>query len=301
VREMKIELNDILDNIYAGVYYVDQNRKIKYWNKEAEEITGFSEEEVVGKHCYNNILQHVDDQGINLCHNGCPLHATMEDDQKREVDVYLHHKDGQRVPVTIRTVPLKNEQNKIVGAVELFFKNIKVKSLEEKIAELKQENHRDKLTEINNRKYLEKILDEIVGREDIDKENIAFCFLDVDDFKYINDNYGHLVGDRILSMIAKTLKNNLRDADKAFRWGGDEFALLLFDIKNNEQLIKLLERLKLLVNESFIEYRQEKINVTMSFGATKLSKNDSIESLTQKSDNNMYESKKQGKNIITVT
>ena len=298
---MKIELNDILDNIYAGVYYVDQNRKIKYWNKEAEEITGFSEEEVVGKHCYNNILQHVDDQGTNLCHNGCPLHATMEDGKKREANVYLHHKDGQRIPVTIRTVPLKNEQNKIVGAVELFFKNIKVKSLEEKIAELKQENHRDKLTEINNRKYLEKILDEIVGREDIDKENIAFCFLDVDDFKYINDNYGHLVGDRILSMIAKTLKNNLRDADKAFRWGGDEFALLLFDIKNNEQLIKLLERLKLLVNESFIEYRQEKINVTMSFGATKLSKNDSIESLTQKSDNNMYESKKQGKNIITVT
>jgi len=298
---MKIDLNDILDNIYGGVYYVDQKRKIKYWNKEAEKITGFSKEEVIGKHCYDNILQHVNDEGINLCHNGCPLHASMEDNIKREADVYLHHKDGQRVPVTIRTVPLKNEQNKIVGAVELFFKNIKVKSLEEKIAELKQENHRDKLTEINNRKYLEKILDEIVGREDIDKENIAFCFLDVDDFKYINDNYGHLVGDRILSMIAKTLKNNLRDADKAFRWGGDEFALLLFDIKNNEQLIKLLERLKLLVNESFIEYRQEKINVTMSFGATKLSKNDSIESLTQKSDNNMYESKKQGKNIITVT
>ncbi|MGM0499054.1 MAG: diguanylate cyclase [Bacillota bacterium] len=298
---MKIDLNDILDNIYGGVYYVDQNRKIKYWNKEAEEITGFSKKEVIGKHCYDNILQHVDDQGTNLCHNGCPLHSTMEDGQKREVNVYLHHKDGQRVPVTIRTVPLKNEKNEIVGAAELFFKNIKMKSLEEKINELKQENHRDELTEINNRKYLEKILAEIVERDDIKKDDIAFCFLDVDDFKYINDNFGHLVGDKILSMIAKTLKNNLRDSDKAFRWGGDEFALLLFDINNNKKLFKLLERLKLLINESFINHKQEKLSVTMSFGATKLSKNDTIESLTKRADNNMYESKKQGKNFITVS
>lgn len=297
---MKIDLNDILDNIYGGVYYVDQNRKIRYWNKEAEEITGFSKAEVIGKHCYDNILQHVDDQGTNLCHNGCPLHATMEDGKKREVNVYLHHKDGQRIPVTIRTVPLKDEKNEIVGAVELFLKNIKMKSLEEKINELKQENHRDKLTEINNRKYLEKILAEIVERNDIKKDDIAFYFLDVDDFKYINDNYGHLVGDRILAMIANTLKNNLRDADKAFRWGGDEFALLLFDINNNKKLFKLLERLKLLINESFINHKQEKLSVTMSFGATKLSKKDTIESLTKRADNNMYESKKQGKNQITV-
>ncbi len=297
---MKIDLNDILDNIYGGVYYVDQNRKIKYWNKEAEEITGFSKAEVIGEHCHDNILQHVDDKGTNLCNNGCPLHATMEDGKKREVNVYLHHKDGQRVPVTIRTVPLKNEKNEIVGAAELFLKNIKMKSLEEKINELKQENHRDELTEINNRKYLEKVLAEIIGRDNISKDSIAFCFLDVDDFKYINDNYGHLVGDRILSMIANTLKNNLRDADKAFRWGGDEFALILFDIKNNKYLKNLLERIRLLINESFIEHKHEKINVTMSFGSTKICKNDTIESLTKRADKNMYESKKQGKNQITV-
>lgn len=298
---MKIDLIDILDNIYGGVYYVDQNRKIEYWNKEAEEITGFSKAEVMGKYCYDNILQHVNDEGSNLCHDGCPLSATMKDGQKREVNVYLHHKDGQRVPITIRTVPLKNEKNEIVGAVELFLENIRMKSLEEKINELKQENHRDKLTEINNRNYLEKILTEIIEQNDINKENIAFCFLDVDDFKYINDNYGHLVGDRILSMIAKTLKNNLRDADKAFRWGEDEFALILFDIDNNKNLKKLLERIKLLINKSFIEYNQKKINVTMSFGATKFSQDDTIETLTKKADNNMYESKKQGKNQITVS
>ncbi|MGM0446356.1 MAG: diguanylate cyclase [Bacillota bacterium] len=298
---MKIDLNDILDNIYGGVYYVDKNRKIKYWNNEAEEISGFNKEEVIDKHCYDNILQHVNDDGINLCEDGCPLDATINDGKKREASVYLHHKQGQRVPVTIRVVPLKNKNNEIVGAVELFFKNIKMKSLEEKINELKKENYNDELTGINNRKYLEDILDKILLQQDIEKNNIAFCFLDIDDFKFINDNYGHLIGDNILSMVAKTIKNNVRPADKAFRWGGDEFALILFDIDNEKQLQQLLNRLKLLINDSFINYEQEKLNVTMSFGATKIRENDTIKSLTKRADDNMYESKKRGKDVITVS
>ena len=298
---MKIDLNDILDNIYGGVYYVDKNRRIKYWNKEAEEITGFTKEEVIGKHCYDNILQHVNDEGVNLCQDGCPLDATINDGKKREATVYLHHKQGQRVPVTIRVVPLKNDKNEIIGAVELFLENLKMKSLEEKINELKKENYNDELTGISNRRYLEDILDKILSQQDIEKNNIAFCFLDVDDFKFINDKYGHLIGDNILSMVAKTLKNNVRPSDKAFRWGGDEFALILFDIDNEKQLHQLLNRLKLLINDSFINYEQEKLNITMSFGATKIRENDTIKSLTKRADDSMYESKKRGKDVITVS
>ncbi|MFO7750025.1 MAG: hypothetical protein R6V54_08020, partial [Desulfobacteraceae bacterium] len=100
----------------------------------------------IGKHCHDNILQHVDEAGIDLCQNGCPLHATINDGEKRESIVYLHHKEGHRVPVIVRVVPLKNEKDEIIGAVELFFENIKVQSLEEKINELKKENYKDELT-----------------------------------------------------------------------------------------------------------------------------------------------------------
>ncbi len=297
---MEINVANLLDNLFGGVYYVDKNRKIKYWNKEAEKITGYSKEEVVGRHCYDNILQHINNKGDNLCHDGCPLHASINDGKKREAEVYLHHKEGYRIPVSIRTVPIKNEDKKIIGAVELFFENKKIKSLEEKINELKHENYIDELTDINNRKYLEEILNEIISNADIKKDNIAFCFLDVDDFKYINDKYGHLVGDKILTMIAQTLKNNVRPSDKAFRWGGDEFALILFDIENEKNLRKLLERLKLLINDSFINYNEEKLNITMSFGAAKIRKDDTVKSLTKRADDNMYESKKKGKDVITI-
>lgn len=70
---------EILQCIKEGVYFVDTNRKITFWNDYAEEITGFSASEVLDSHCYDNILNHVDDAGTHLCIEGCPLHNTIED------------------------------------------------------------------------------------------------------------------------------------------------------------------------------------------------------------------------------
>jgi len=298
---LNIELGNILDNLFGGVYYVDKNRKIKYWNQEAKEITGYSKDDVIGHYCYDNILQHVNDEGINLCLNGCPLEKTINDGKKREAEVFLHHKDGHRVPVMVRAVPIRDNNDKIIGAVELFLENKKRKSLEEKLLKLRKENYQDELTNISNRKYLENILNEFLLNKNIDKQKIAFCFLDIDDFKYINDNYGHLIGDKVLKMTAKTLEKNIRPSDKVFRWGGDEFALILFDIENNQQLNKILSRIKSLLNNSFINYNDEKINITMSFGSTIIKVDDSIESLVKRADKNMYESKKKGKDSITIS
>lgn len=297
---MEINLENILDNVFAGVYYVDNERKIKYWNKEAENITGYSSNEVVGNFCYNNILQHVNEEGINLCQNGCALHASLNDGKKRIAEVYLHHKDGHRVPVLSKVVPIRDENNEIIGAVELFLENRKRKSLEEKLIKMEKENYMDELTNISNRKYMENILEKLVSKENIENENIIFCFLDIDDFKYINDNYGHIIGDKILTMVANTLDDNIRPSDKVFRWGGDEFALILFDLNNKKELQILLTRLKLLINNSFIYFKEEKLSVTMSFGAVSIKDDDTIKSLIKRADENMYESKKKGKNRITI-
>ncbi|MFO7814802.1 MAG: sensor domain-containing diguanylate cyclase [Halanaerobiales bacterium] len=295
------ELFSILNNLFGGVYYVNKKRKIEYWNKEAEQITGFKKEEVVGKYCYDNILKHIDGEGNNLCKEGCPLHATMNDGKKREAEVYLHHKNGHRVPVLIRSVPIKDKSKAITGAVELFLENHTRVSLEQKLNELQEENFTDELTNISNRKHLEKILGELIEGENFENKNIAFCFLDIDDFKDINDNYGHLMGDKVLTMVANTLDKNLRPSDKVFRWGGDEFSLILFDIENKKSLLELLKRLKILVNNSYLHYENEKISVTMSFGATIIKDHDGIKTLTDRADSYLYESKKKGKNLINIS
>ncbi|MBS3768585.1 MAG: GGDEF domain-containing protein, partial [Candidatus Cloacimonetes bacterium] len=255
----------------------------------------------VDSYCYDNILQHIDDKSNELCNDGCPLYASIGDGKKREAEVYLHHKEGYRVPVLIRTIPVKNNKNVVSGVVELFSINKNRISLEEKIIELRNENLKDELTNISNRRHLEEILDNLLKGEIIKKQNIAFCFSDIDDFKDINDNLGHLMGDKVLKMVANTIDNNIRPSDKVFRWGGDEFALILFDIEDDKHLYKVLKRIKLLVNNSYLQVREKKISITMSFGGTIFDENDDKETLFKRADSNMYESKKRGKNVITIS
>ena len=113
----------ILDNLYDGVYFVDRDRKITYWNKGAERITGYPAAEVVGSRCFDNILMHVDGHGTLLCKELCPLAATMLDGVERTADVYLQHKDGHRVSVNVRITPLRNEGGAVTGGVEVFTDN----------------------------------------------------------------------------------------------------------------------------------------------------------------------------------
>ena len=111
---------DLLDQISDGVYFVTRDRRITYWNGGAERITGFIAEEVLGDSCSEGMLCHIDDTGRLLCLHGCPLAAVMTDGKPREALVYLHHKDGHRVPVPVRGSALRNRAGAIVGSVEAF-------------------------------------------------------------------------------------------------------------------------------------------------------------------------------------
>jgi len=103
---MGYNYHDLLENIQEGVYFTDLDRRITFWNKAAEKITGYKAKNVIGVRCRDNILQHVDDTGLGLCQSLCPLAATMRDGKGREMEAYLHHKKGHRVPVRIRATPL---------------------------------------------------------------------------------------------------------------------------------------------------------------------------------------------------
>lgn len=109
----------LLDNLMDGVYFVDPNRTITYWNKGAERISGYSKDEVMGKHCHDNILNHVDYSGNCLCKGECPLAQTLKDGKDRKTDLFLQNRNGERIPVSIRISPIL-EGGKIVGAVESF-------------------------------------------------------------------------------------------------------------------------------------------------------------------------------------
>lgn len=289
----------ILDSLHGGVYIVDKNRKIVFWNKLAEVITGFSSKEVVGKHCRDSVLTHIDEDGNELCTGLCPLLPSLKNGEATEREMFLHHKAGQRVPVSVRTNALEDDEGNVIGAIELFSDISNIQEYKQKIEELEKLALLDNLTQLPNRNYLEKELS--LCFEERRRYNIDFglFFIDIDLFKMFNDTYGHNVGDEVLKFISKTFMHNARPFDIYGRWGGEEFIAIIRNV-NKASLENIGNRIRLLVANSYILHNKERLKVTISVGGSIVTGSDDIDSLIKRADELMYLSKAEGRNKVTI-
>jgi len=291
----------ILDTLYDGIYFVDAQRQITYWNKAAEQITGYRAEEVIGHSCFDNLLKHINDAGDELCLTGCPLVASIADGQNREAEVYLHHKAGHRVPVRIRVSPIRDETGRVVGAAELFSDNNIASRMANRMAELEQLALLDPLTRLANRRFMGDTLENCVRELKRYGWSTGIIFLDLDNFKQFNDRHGHDVGDEVLRRVAKTLAINSRGSDLFGRWGGEEFVGVVRNV-DTAQLACVAEKIRMLVSHVTLPVDPDgaSIAVTVSCGAILLRQDDTAESAVRRADRLMYQSKKAGKNRVTT-
>jgi len=292
------QLAKLFDHFYEGVYFVDTNRQILYWNKGAENITGFSAKEVINHHCYHNLLNHITDDGKQLCHDGCPLHATIEDGKTREAGVYLHHKQGHRVAVSVRTVPIQVD-DEVIGAIEIFVDNLTQHNLLKSLEQYKDLAMVDPLTGLANRRTIDSFGEIRISEFQSLNSPFAIVMIDVDNFRNINNTYGHDIGDDVLKMVANTLKNSIRQSDLIGRFGGEEFiAILIGDV--GPHLSKLTEKMRMLVENASLRLKEQTISVTISLGATVVKTQDSFQSVIKRADQLLYQSKQTGKNKVTI-
>jgi diguanylate cyclase (GGDEF)-like protein/PAS domain S-box-containing protein len=289
----------ILDSLHDGVYFVDMNKRITYWNKGAERITGYESSEAVGISCADNLLVHIDDKGMNLCKTGCPLAQTLRDGRVRETEAYLQHKSGHRLPVFIRVSPLRDSSGNIVGAVESFSDNSSKAALLQRIDELQRESLVDALTGLANRRCIDMKLHSRIDELQRYGWPCGLLFLDIDNFKIINDTHGHNVGDRVLKMVARTLASNLRSHDLLGRYGGEEFVAIITNI-NMGKLHSFADRLRLLVEKSGLDTEYGTLRVSISIGATLVRPEDTVEAAIKRADLFMYNSKIGGRNRVSI-
>jgi diguanylate cyclase (GGDEF)-like protein len=225
----------------------------------------------------------------------------MEDGKPREVDIFLHHADGHRVPVLVRAVPVRDAQGDIIGAVETFSRDMGTIAVRQELRELRRSVHTDKLTGIGNRRFLDGRLRAVIAEFEHQTDTVAgLLFMDIDDFKQSNDTYGHVVGDKLLRMVASTLRNNLRQSDVVGRWGGDEFLAILYDLTSAEELRVISEKLRILIESSRLDLAAQSLTVTVSGGATLVRTNDTPEAISRRADELMYQSKQSGGNQIRL-
>lgn len=292
-------LSPILHVLNEGVYIVDAERQIKYWNSAAEAITGYSAEAVVGRHCYDNILRHVSEDGRQLCVEGCPLQATLNDSQPRDLVAYLHHKDGKRLPAHIRSILFRDESGE-ARVLEVFEEISDRKELLRELEVLRREVFTDALTGIGNRRYYELTGEARLAAYRVQKISFGLLMFDIDKFKDVNDRYGHVVGDRAIRMVAGTIARAVRALDTVARFGGDEFAVLVPNC-TREYLAAIGDRICALVASSWLDLEDDtELGLTLSGGGTIAIAGDTLASMTKRADKNLYVSKTRGGDCVTI-
>jgi len=242
---------------------------------------------------------HVDDSGRLLCGDVCPLTETMSDGVLREKAIWLHHRDGHRVPVQVRAAPIRDEAGHIIGGVEIFSENSEHNETRRRLEDLERLALLDAVTGLGNRHYLETWLG--TRLDEMARYGWVFgvLFCDIDGFKAVNDAHGHDVGDAVLRMIATTMQHALRGGDVVGRWGGEEFVAVVTHT-DPAGMAATAERLRALAQRSALYLEAGAVRVTLSIGGTLAMPGDSIEALVARADGLMYQSKSAGRNRVTL-
>lgn len=289
----------ILENLYDGVYFVDCDRKILYWNKGAENIAGYTSSEVIGKQC-SDILNYIDASGNNLCTTACSLSATMADLIPRQVEVYLHHKDGHCLPVLVRETPILDSQGQVLGAVEIFSDNSIKLAISQMAKELEKLALIDPLTKLANKRYAMIKLKEKLNEKHRYGWPFGILYMEIDHFKKINDSHGQGVGDMAINVVAKTLSNNIRVSDLVAHVGGGYFISIIVTALDEKQLYDTANRLRILIENASFHVDSNIIKTTISIGATLAQPNDTEDTIMARADKLLYYSVSTGQNRVSI-
>jgi diguanylate cyclase (GGDEF)-like protein len=195
--------------------------------------------------------------------------------------------------------PILGRDSEVIGAVELFHDNSRQRAVRERAKELAKLAFLDPTSEVGNRRYLEQQLAQHL--DEYSKRGVPFGIImaDLDEFKAINDTYGHAIGDAALVSVGKTLSNCFRASDVVGRWGGDEFVAILLGI-TKDSLTRASEKFRSLVAQSTLRMDGRLIRVTVSVGGAIVDPVDSRESLLKRVDHHLYASKRAGRNRVSL-
>lgn len=178
-----------------------------------------------------------------------------------------------------------------------------IDSITDRVEKIEKESRLDHLTGVYNRQYIDHLLENEYEESNINHWPLSLVFIDIDDFKLINDSYGHLGGDEVLKVISKFFSSNIRETDYIARYGGDEF-LLMLPGSTSEITKQLIERLLELFKEKVkVKVKDMDVAVSVSIGiATHVGEHDfdSLKELMDAADNALYKAKASGKNCFSI-
>jgi len=289
----------ILDCLEDGVYLINRDCKIAFWNRGAEEMTGFQRQEVLGRSCGDQLLEHSRRDGTPLSGDECPLTRTLRDGKTRTLKLFLRHRDGHCFPVHTRTTPLHNTDGELIGAAEVFEHSSNEAGRQSRSYQLGTHGYLDALTGAAERSYATTYLAEQLSEFEAYQLPLSVLRVDVDGLRDVNRSRGREAGNAVLRLVARTLSESLAHGDLLARMDEDEFLVVLTSC-SGEALRDLAERTRLVVSLSAISWWGDRLSVTVSIGGAAARKGDTSDSLLTRAGELLVASKANGGNRVTL-
>lgn len=288
------EWQGLLTALGDGVFGIGADGRCTFINPAALAMLGRTEAEVLGSDTHSLFHSRRHD-GSDYPRAECPVFRTLQDGEMRHIEDWFTHKDGRMLPVTVTATPVRDGDGRS-GMVVVFRDISEFKRLE---SALREEAATDALTRLPNRRYFlaeaERHWARIVRG---DEKSAAIMMVDLDEFKRVNDSYGHETGDEVLKHLATLTRDMLRRGDLVGRLGGEEFAVLLGDA-SEEEAMHLAEKMRQRVEASRVVLGPLLLRYTMSIGVTLLVATDhSVRAAFQRADAALYRAKRNGRNRV---
>lgn len=281
-----IALIDSIPSVAIQGY--NRQRKVIYWNYASEIIYGYTKKEAFGKKLEDLIIPEEAKESVvaaitNWYQNGEPIPPS---------ELYLRRQDGSTAHVFSSHVMLGDDNP------EMFCLDIdlsEINKLKNENQQLEEKSQVDKMTGCYNRAYFESIVVDKIKQAKKHDQALSLIMFDIDNFKIINDTYGHDVGDDALILLIQIVKNNIRLTDTVARWGGEEF-MLLVDAEV-ETAVNFAEKLRTAI-ESTTAKTSELPHFTCSFGVTNALIFNYFAEAYKAVDNKLYQAKHNGRNCV---
>lgn len=296
------KLNDLmrmlLESTGEGIFGVDNNGSCTFVNHAAQKLFGYSLAELKGRSMHQ-MTHHSHKDGSDFPQKNCPIYNAFHSGTHCSVDDDVFwHKDGTFFPVQYSAYPIRDDIQAITGSVVVFRDVTESQAMAK---EMKYLASHDSLTSLLNRYSFEQRLTSALESAQNDNTQHIVCYLDLDQFKVINDTCGHIAGDEMLKLIAHLLKKIVGENATLARLGGDEFGLLLENCAI-EHAHKITRQICQAIKD-FRFVREEKIFITScSIGLSAISKDTkSVQNIMSAIDSACYIAKDKGRNQVHIS
>ncbi len=285
--------SQILEHIHESVISTDLEGNIGSWNHGAEVLLGYRSSEMIGQHITSLYLE---EDHESLLHN---IDILMKKGNQK-AEVRLVKKSKELIFADLSLSLLKDEKGVHIGMIGYAQDITERKKAEDKLREqqdmLHYQAHHDHLTGLPNRVLFNDRLEQGMQKASRQQTELALLFIDLDNFKEINDSLGHDIGDKVLQAVVEQFKTCIRKADTLARLGGDEFTIILEDLNNEENASFLAQKI-LEISKEPIHIDRHTLYISVSIGISLYpSDTTNIPTLLQYADIAMYKAKAKGRN-----